>query len=39
MKLDGILFILAGKIIKKIGPILAINNKDFNNQYVAEKIN
>ena len=30
---------VAGKIIKKIGPILAIKNKDFNNQYVAEKIN
>ena len=28
---------VAGKIIKKIGPILAINNKDFNHQYVAEK--
>ena len=24
---------------KKIGPILAINNKDFNSQYVVEKIN
>ena len=23
---------------KKIGPILAINNEDFNNQYVAEKL-
>ena len=30
---------VAGKIIKKIGPILAIKNKDFNNQYVVEKIN
>ena len=30
---------VAGKIIKKIGPILAINNKDFNSQYVVEKIN
>ena len=29
----------AGKIIKKIGPILAIKNKDFNDYYVAEKIN
>ena len=29
---------VAGKIIKKIGPILAINNKDFNSQYVVEKI-
>ena len=30
---------VAGKIIKKIGPILAINNEHFNNQYVVEKIN
>ncbi len=30
---------IAGKIIKKIGPILAIKNKDFNHQYVAEKNN
>ena len=30
---------VAGKIIKKIGPILAINTKDFDNQYVAEKTN
>ncbi len=30
---------VAGKIIKKIGPILAIKDKDFNNQYVAEQIN
>ena len=30
---------VAGKIIKKIGPILAINNKEFNQQYVAEKSN
>ena len=30
---------VAGKIIKKIGPILAIKNKDFNYQYVAEKTN
>ena len=30
---------VAGKIIKKIGPILAINNKDFNTKYVAEKTN
>ena len=30
---------VAGKIIEKIGPILAINNKDFNSQYVVEKIN
>ena len=28
---------VAGKIIEKIGPILAINSKDFNNRYVAEK--
>ena len=30
---------IAGKIIKKIGPILAIKDIDFNDQYVAEKIN
>ena len=30
---------VAGKIIEKIGPILAIKSKDFNNHYVAEKIN
>ncbi len=30
---------VAGRIIKKIGPILAINNKDFDYKYVAEKIN
>ena len=30
---------VAGKIIKKIGPILAINNKDFNENYVAAKNN
>ena len=30
---------VAGRIIKKIGPILAINNEDFNYKYVAEKIN
>ena len=29
----------AGKIIKKIGPILAINNNEFTNQYVVEKFN
>ena len=29
---------VAGKIIKKIGPILAINNEEFNKNYVAEKI-
>ena len=30
---------VAGKIIKKIGPILAINNNDFTNQYVVKKLN
>ena len=30
---------IAGKIIKKIGPILAIKSKEFNDYYVAEKIN
>ena len=30
---------VAGKIIEKIGPILAINNKDFTDQYVVEKFN
>ena len=30
---------VAGKIIKKIGPILAIKNKEFINQHVAEKFN
>ena len=30
---------VAGKIIKKIGPILAINSKDFNQQYVTGKTN
>ncbi len=30
---------VAGKIIEKIGPILAINNEEFLNQYVVEKIN
>ena len=29
----------AGKIIKKIGPILAINNDEFYNDHVAEKLN
>ncbi len=29
---------VAGKIIKKIGPILAINSEEFNINYVAEKI-
>ncbi len=30
---------VAGKIIKKIGPILAIKNKEFYNKHVAKKIN
>ena len=30
---------VAGKIIEKIGPILAINNEEFLNQYVVEKFN
>ena len=30
---------VAGKIIEKIGPILAINNKEFNDLYVVEKFN
>ncbi len=30
---------VAGKIIEKIGPILAIKSKDFNNHYVVENIN
>ncbi len=30
---------IAGKIIKKIGPILAIKNKEFYNQHVAKKLN
>lgn len=30
---------VAGKIIEKIGPILAINNEDFTDMYVAEKFN
>jgi cell division protein FtsI (penicillin-binding protein 3) len=30
---------VAGKIIERIGPILAINNKDFNEQHVVEKFN
>ena len=30
---------VAGKIIEKIGPILAINNKDPKNQHVVEKFN
>ena len=30
---------VTGKIIEKIGPILAINNKEFNNKHVAKKFN
>ena len=30
---------VAGKIIKKIGPILAINNNEFTDLYVVEKFN
>jgi len=30
---------VAGKIIEKIGPILAINNNEFTDQYVVEKFN
>jgi cell division protein FtsI (penicillin-binding protein 3) len=30
---------IAGKIIEKIGPTLAINNNEFTNQYVTEKYN
>jgi cell division protein FtsI (penicillin-binding protein 3) len=30
---------VAGKIIKKIGPILAINNEEFYNNYVVKKSN
>ena len=30
---------VAGKIIRKIGPILAINNNEFTDQYVVEKLN
>ena len=30
---------VAGKIIEKIGPILAINNEEFTGQHVIEKIN
>ena len=30
---------IAGKIIEKIGPILAINNDEFTGQYVVEKFN
>ncbi len=30
---------VAGKIIEKIGPILALNKEEFTNKYVAEKFN
>ena len=30
---------VSGKIIEKIGPILAINNEEFTNMYVVEKFN
>ena len=30
---------VTGKIIEKIGPILAINNEEFNNKHVAKKFN
>jgi cell division protein FtsI (penicillin-binding protein 3) len=30
---------IAGKIIKKIGPILAIKNEEFYNKNVAKKLN
>ena len=30
---------VAGEIIEKIGPILAIKSREFNNRYVAETIN
>ena len=30
---------IAGKIIKKIGPILAIKNDEFYNKNVAKKLN
>ena len=30
---------VAGKIIERIGPILAINNEEFSNQHVVEKFN
>ena len=30
---------VTGKIIEKIGPILAINNNEFNDKYVVEKFN
>ena len=30
---------VTGKIIEKIGPILAIKNKEFHNEHVAKKFN
>ena len=30
---------VAGKIIEKIGPILAIKSEDFSDKYVVEKFN
>ena len=30
---------VTGKIIEKIGPILAIKSEEFNKHYVAENIN
>ena len=30
---------IAGKIIEKIGPILAIKNEEFYNKHVAKKLN
>jgi len=30
---------VAGKIIEKIGPILAINKNDFHNNHVVKKSN
>ena len=30
---------VSGKIIEKIGPILAINNEEFNNKHVVKKLN
>ena len=37
MKLDGIQYTSQAND-KKIGPILAINSEDFNQQYVTEKL-
>ena len=35
---DGDSVYVAGKIIEKIGPILAINNKEFINDHVVKKL-